>query len=149
MKKFLIATSLALASVAASAWTLGVHAGRDFSSTNQNTVGISAGTQLGAVSGTVAYDRTLGDGALQNRFSVVGGYQVIKVGPVAVSARLGGAYLNNVGQTNGYAMTYGAGLSMPVAKNVNAVLDVDRQHGQDRVDQYDGNRVNLGLRYSF
>lgn len=149
MKKLLIASTLALASVAASAWTLGLNAGRDFAGADRNTVGISAGTQFGPVSSTVAYDRTVGTGPLQNRFSLTGGYELLKAGPVAVTAKLGGAYLNNVGNTNGFAVTYGAGFSMPVLKHVNAVLDVTHQHGQNRVEQYNGTRMNLGMQYAF
>jgi outer membrane autotransporter protein len=46
-------------------------------------------------------------------------------------------------------MTIGAGVSVPVTKQVSIGLDVARQYGQDRVSQFDGNRVTAGVNYRF
>jgi outer membrane autotransporter protein len=62
---------------------------------------------------------------------------------------LGVAYLNNARDANGYVMTVGVGASVPVTKQITIGVDVARQYGQDRVNQFDGNRVTVGTTYRF
>jgi outer membrane autotransporter protein len=71
------------------------------------------------------------------------------VGPATVFVKGAGSYLDNQTSVDGYAVSLGAGVSVPVVKNVTATFDVTRQYGQDRVSQSDGNRVAVGLRYNF
>lgn len=148
MKKTIIASILAVSSLAASALELGVHGTRDYTG-DQNTVGLSLTKRTGALGLSAGYDRTVSVANHQDRFSVGAGYDVVKVGPVTVAAKVGGTYLHNQHTVDGFAMIVGAGFTVPVTKNMNAVLDVTRQYGQDRVSSYDGNRVSLGLAYKF
>ena len=43
----------------------------------------------------------------------------------------------------------GAGVSYPLTKQVSATADYSYQFGQKRVDQFNGNTVAVGLKYSF
>lgn len=149
MKKIVLATAFALAASAASALEVGVTATRDYSGDNRNFGGVTIGQSYGKLNATVGAERSTVGGNDQNRFSLVGGYDVAKVGPVTITPRLGVAYLNNQVGDNGYAMTVGVGASVPVTKQVSLGLAVDRQYGQDRVQQFDGNRVTVGAKYSF
>ena len=149
MKKFAIASLLALAAVSASAVEVGITGTRDYSGDNRNFGGITIGQHYGAASATLGAERTTVGGNDQNRFSLVGGYDVAKFGPVTVTPRLGVAYLENQTGSDGYALTVGVGASVPVTQKVSVGLAVDRQYGQDRVDQFNGNRVTASVNYRF
>lgn len=150
MNKNLIAASfLALAISSASAFEVGVQVGRDFSGDNRNYGGVTVGQTVGAVSVSAGYQRTAVGDNNQNRWSLVGGYDLLKVGPVQITPTVGAAYLNNQTGSNGLAMTFGAEATMPIAKNIEGVIDYTYQMGQSRVSQYDGGRVGAGLRFNF
>lgn len=149
MKKFAIATAIALAATAASALEVGVTTGRDYAGTDRNATGVTVGQNVGRFNVTAGFDRATLGANDQDRYSLVAGVNVAKLGPVAVAVRGGAAYLNNQTGADGYAALVGVGASMPVAKNVALTLDATRQYGQDRVRSSDGNRVTAGLRYSF
>ena len=150
MKKILIATTIALAATAASALELGVNATRDYSGAeNRNGGGITLGQNYGKVSLTAGFDRFTKGTNDQDRYSLVAGYDVAKVGFVTVTPKVGVAYLNNQFGSDGYAMTVGVGATVPVTKQIGIGLDVARQYGQDRVQSSDGNTVTVGVKYSF
>ena len=150
MKKIAIASIIALAAVSASALELGVSATRDYSGAeNRNGGGISLGQQYGKVGITAGFDRFTKGANDQDRYSLVAGYDVARVGAVTLTPKVGVAYLNNQTGSDGYAMTVGAGASLPLTKQVTLGLDVARQYGQDRVQSSDGNTVTVGLRYKF
>lgn len=149
MKKFALATVLALAAVSASAVEVGVTGTRDYSGDNRNFGGITIGQHYGAVSATAGFERSTVGGNDQNRYSLVGGYDVAKFGPVTVTPRVGVAYLDNQTGSDGYALTVGVGASVPVTKQVSVGLAVDRQYGQERVNTFDGNRVTASVKYAF
>jgi hypothetical protein len=149
MKKIAIATVSALAATAASALEVGVTTARDYAGDNRNAAGITVGQKFGAVYMTAGFDRaTLGTND-QDRYSVVAGVNVAKLGPVTVGVRAGGAYLNNQTGADGYAAVVGVGASVPVTKQVSLTVDVTRQYGQDRVQSFDGDRVTAGVKYRF
>lgn len=149
MKKIAIASIIALAATAASALELGVTATRDYAGDGRNFGGITLGQSYGKLNATAGFERTTVGGNDQNRYSLVGGYDVATFGPVTITPKVGVAYLDNQFGENGYAMTVGVGASMPVTKQVSVGLDVARQYGQERVNQFDGNRVTVGVRYKF
>jgi hypothetical protein len=149
MKKIAIASVIALAAAAASAAEFGVTAGRSYAGDNRNAVGVNISQHYGAVSATAGVERTTVGNNDQNRWSLVGGYDVAKLGSVTVTPKVGVAYLDNQNGPDGYAMTVGVGASVPVTKTVSVGLDVDRQYGQDRVDQFNGNRVTASVKYKF
>lgn len=149
MKKFAIASMLAVAALSASAVELGVTATRDYAGENRNFGGVTLGQHYGAVGLTAGIERANTGNNDQNRYSLVAGYDVAKVGVFTITPKVGVAYLDNQTGSDGYAMTVGAGVSVPVAQKVTLGLDVARQYGQDRVSQFDGNRVTVSAKYSF
>jgi hypothetical protein len=149
MKKFAIATMIALAATAASALEVGVTTARDYAGNNRNATGVTVSEKFGAVALTAGFDRaTLGTND-QDRYSLVAGYNVAKLGPVTVAVKGGAAYLNNQTGQDGYAALIGVGASLPVSKSMALTVDATRQYGQDRVTSFDGNRVTAGVKYSF
>ena len=150
MRKLASVAILALASIAASAAEVGVTA-VDLTTPNQGRYGygITIGDKFGDYTLTAGAARFYRETNDQNRFSLVASKDVVTFGPVALSGRLGAAYLaNNTGES-GTALTVGAGASVPVAKNVTAGLSIDRQYGQSRVNSYDGNIVTAGVKVGF
>jgi opacity protein-like surface antigen len=149
MKKTLIATLVALAT-AASATEIGVTTTRDYSGAADRTgYGITLGEKYGTMGVTAGVERFVQGSNDQNRYSLVVGNDIAKLGPVTVTPKIGVAYLDNQTTKDGYAMTVGAGASMPVATKVTLGLDVARQIGQNSVSQFNGNRVTVGLKYGF
>lgn len=151
MRKFAIASILALAAMSASAVELGVVATRgDTTGDTRNYAGVTLGQSFGKLNATAGFERST-VGGNQNRWSLVGGYDVVKVGSVTITPKIGYAYLDNqtAGVSSGSAGTVGVGFSVPVAKKVTVGLDYAYQKGQDSVSQFDGNRVGLNARYAF
>lgn len=149
MKKFALATVLAMAAISASAVEVGVTATRDYGNPERNFGGITLGQHYGPISATAGFERSAVGNNDQNRYSIVGGYDVAKLGPVTITPKLGVAYLDNQTGSNGYALTVGAGATYPVTQKVSVGLDFARQYGQDRVDSFDGNRVTASVKYAF
>ncbi len=151
MKKLLIATAITatLMTTSVSALELGVTASRDYAGDNHTGYGITIGEKFGAVGVTGGFQRFTEGVSDQDIWSLTGSYDVVNVGPAVVSAKVGGVYLDNQVGSNGYAMTAGAGVDVPVTDTVTFGVDAVRQYGQDRVDQYDGNRVTAALKYKF
>ena len=149
MKKFTIATAIVLAASAASALEVGVTTARDYAGANRGATGLTLGQKMGPTQVTAGFDRATQGTNDQDRYSLMAGVDIAKLGAVSVGVRGGAAYLNNQTGADGYAALVGVGTSLPVAKKVALTLDVTRQYGQDRVKAHDGNRVTAGLRYSF
>jgi hypothetical protein len=150
MKKIAIASLIALAAATASAVEVGVTTTTDYSGVqDRQGFGVSVGQKVGAIGITGGFERFTKGSNDQDRYSVVAGYDVAKIGPVTVTPKLGVAYLNNQTNNDGYALTVGVGASVPVTKQVSVTLDVARQFGQDSVSTFDGNRATAGVKYSF
>ena len=150
MKKIAIASILALAAISASALEVGVTSTTDYSGANQRQgFGATVGQQYDKVSVTAGFERFQKGSNDQDRYSLVAGYDVAKLGSVTITPQVGVAYLNNQTGSDGYAMTVGVGATVPVTKQVSFGLGVTHQYGQDRVSSSDGNRVTAGLKYRF
>lgn len=149
MKKIAIATIIALAAGSASALEMGVTAARDYAGNNQTGFGITVGDKAGKLGGALGFQRFDRGTNDYDRYSLVGSYDVAKVGPATLAVKAGGAYLQPTVGQSGYALTVGAGVSVPVTKAVSFGVDLTRQYGQDRVSQFDGNMVTAGLKVSF
>jgi opacity protein-like surface antigen len=151
MRKFAIASILALAAASASALELGVVATRgDTTGDTRNYAGVTLGQSFGKLNATAGFERST-VGGNQNRWSLIGGYDIAKMGVFTITPKVGYAYLDNQapGVDNGSAATVGLGVSVPVAKKVTVGLDYAYQKGQDRVSQFDGNRVSVSAKYAF
>lgn len=150
MKKIAIASLLALAATTASALDLGVGVTRDYSGTdNRNSGSLTLGQNFGKTSLTGGFERFTAGNNDQDRWSLVGGYDVAKIGAITVTPKVGVAYLNNQRTVDGYAMTVGVGAGVPLNKQISLGVDVARQYGQDRVQTFDGNRVTVGVKTRF
>jgi opacity protein-like surface antigen len=129
--------------------------------TDRTEYGITIGEKFGKVGITAGFARSNGgtpvtiptDGPykdqVQDRYSLVAGYDVAKIATITFTPKLGVAYLNNARDVDGYAMTVGIGASVPITKQISLAADVARQYGQDRVNQFNGNRVTVGVNYKF
>ena len=149
MKKVLVGSVIALAAFTASALELGVNVARDFGNTPRNSVGLTVGKTLGTVNVGLGFSRSTDTQNNQNRFSLGGGVNLMQLGPVLVTPNANLVYLNNSQSANGYAMTAGVDLSMPITKRLDGYVDYSHQFGQDRVSRYDGGAVSAGVRYKF
>ena len=129
--------------------------------TDRTEYGITIGEKFGRVGITAGFAQSNGgtpitiptDGPYkdqaQNRYSLVAGYDVAKIASVTFTPKLGITYLDNARDANGYAVTLGAGVSMPITKRITLGVDYVRQHGQARVNQFNGNRIQFSTRYTF
>lgn len=150
MKKILIATAIALAATAASALEIGTTVTRDYAgTTDRNAGGITLGHNYGATSVTAGFERFTAGTNDQDRFSLVVGREVARIKNASIAVKAGAAYLNNQTGQDGYAMTVGAGVNIPLTKQIALGLDVAHQYGQDRVQAFDGTRVTTGLNFRF
>lgn len=150
MKKIVLASLLTLAVGSAVAGELGVQGLRDFSGQDRNGFGISYGQKVGSVTATAGFERfTKGSNDL-DRYTLVGGYDVTKIGPVTLTAKAGVAYLDPQTTANGWAGLVGAGVSYPLNKTVAITADYRYQTAlQTRVDSFNGSTVSAGLKVSF
>jgi predicted porin len=179
MKKIAIALLVTLMAVSASALEIGVTVGNNYAKTdntdcgfvvgpstctqgkNRTEYGVTVGEKFGKVSLTAGFARSNGgssitrptDGAyrdqVQDRYSLVAGYSVAKFGAFTVTPTIGVSYLNNARDADGYAATVGIGASVPLTKQTTLAIDYARQYGQDRVQQFDGDRVTASVKYRF
>ncbi len=150
MKKIAIASIIALAATAASALEVGVVGTRtNTDSQDRNSAGVTVGNSYGRLNATAGFERATTGINDQDRWSLVGGFDVAKLGLVTITPKVGVAYLDNQHGADGYAMTVGVGASVPVTKQISLTADVARQYGQDRVKSFDGDRFTVGLKYRF
>jgi opacity protein-like surface antigen len=150
MKKLAIASVLALAALSASAVEVGVNGSYDFGGSNERPgAGVTVGQKFGKMGVTAGFDRYTKT-TDQNKWSLVGSYDVATIAGATVAAKAGAVYLDNTGSVaNGYAALIGAGVSYPLTKTVALTADYRYQAGQSRVDQFDGSTISTGVKFSF
>jgi len=147
MKKIILVAAL-MAAVSAQAVELGINASRDTANSDRTGYGITVGQKFGSYGVTAGFDQYK-DGTDLNKYSLVGSYDVTKVGPVTLAAKAGVAYLDQKGATDGYAALVGAGASYPLTKELALTADYRYQAGQSRVSNLNGSTIAAGLKYSF
>ena len=150
MKKLAIASVLALAAFSASAVEVGVNGSYDFGGANDRPgAGITLGQKYGKMGVTAGFDRYTKN-TDQNKWSLVGSYDVATVAGSTVAVKAGAVYLDNMGRvSDGYAALVGAGVNYPLSKTVALTADYRYQAGQSRVNTFDGSTVLFGGKYSF
>jgi outer membrane autotransporter protein len=149
MKKIAIASLLALAAISASAVEVGVTAARDYAGADRDAYGVTVGQSFGKFGVTGGFDRATKGANNQDRYTVIGSYDVTKLGSATVAVKGGAAYLDNQTTKDGYAFVAGVGISVPVASKVSLGLDYTRQEGQKRVDAFNGDRLTASVKYAF
>lgn len=147
MKKLVISAVLALAAGSASAFEVGVTGHRNYD-TDRNAVGVTVGQSFKGVDLTAGFDRTTKDSKV-DRWSLVGGLNVLKLGDARVAVKAGAAHVNANNGPSGLAGVAGVGLKLPLDKKLTATVDVMRQWGEPAVKAFDGNLVALGVKYKF
>jgi opacity protein-like surface antigen len=156
MKKIAIATLLAVVAATASAVEIGVIGGESFHSNlhSNNTVGLTVGEKFGAFGVTAEADHNFSKKVAINadRYSLIGSYDVAKLGRAQVAVKAGVDYLSQRSGSTlpaGYGLVAGAGVSLPVTKKVSATVDYRYDAGQARVKSENGSQVLVGIKYAF
>jgi len=152
MKKIALATLLAVAAATAGAVEIGVVGLSDIPTGSKHTTdggGITVGEHFGAFSLTAEADRQTKTNL--DRYSLIGGYDVTKLGSATLTAKAGVSYLDakSINEGNRYVGTAGVGLSIPVTSKVSATVDYRYQEGGSTVKAYNGNIVSVGAKYAF
>jgi outer membrane autotransporter protein len=147
MKKIILVSAL-LASMGAQAVELGVNSTHSFANADRNGYGFTVGQKFGEFGVTAGFDRFT-TGTDLNKYSLVGSYDVTKVGAATIAVKGGVAYLDQKNTTDGYAALIGAGVSYPLSKQFALTADYRYQAGQSRISNLDGSTVSAGLKYSF
>lgn len=147
MKKGILLVAL-MAAFAANATEIGITGSRDTANSDRSGYGFTIGQKFDKVGVTAGFDRYK-SGTDLDKYSVVGSYDVANIGKSTVAVKVGIAYLDQKGATDGYAGLMGAGISMPITSSLAATVDYRYQAGQSRVSSLDGSTVSAGLKYSF
>lgn len=145
MKKLLIGSLLVLATGTASAFEVGVTGSRNYD-TDRNSLGVLVSKDFKRLNLTAGFDHSNKDSNKVDRWSVVGGLNLFKLGDATVAAKAGGLLLVEEIGSHGYAGTAGLGVKLPLDKKVSFTVDVMRQWGETSVKRFDGNSVTLGVR---
>ena len=148
MKKIVMSLALVFAVASASALEVGIRATHSNGDAGMAT-GVTIGQKFGNVGVEGAFDRTTRGVVNVNRYSVAGSYDLVNVGLVTISPKVGVAVIDPAGGGHGSAFLVGVGASMPLTTNVALTADYTYQRGQSRVSAYDGNRFSVGVKYSF
>lgn len=156
MKKTLLATMLAVLAVSASAVEVGVIGGVTYHSGihDSNQAGVTIGEKFGPFGATVEADHnyTMKTATNADRYSLIGSYDVVKLGPAQVAVKAGVDYLSQRSDSAlspGYGLMAGVGASVPVAGKVSATVDYRYDAGQSRVKALNGSQVLFGVKYAF
>jgi opacity protein-like surface antigen len=151
MKKIALATMLALAVGSASAVEVGVTANRDYSQNqDRNGFGVTVGQNYGKASVTGGFERYTQNANDTNRYSLVGGYDIAKFGPVTVTPKVGVAYIDPTTTSNGWQGSVGVGASYAINKTVALTADYRYQTAlQTRVDNFNGSVISAGVKVGF
>lgn len=145
-----VVAGMLLAVSSAMAVEVGVNGSYDFGSpTERPGAGITVGQKFGKFGVTAGFDRYTKT-TDQDKYSLVGSYDVATIAKTTVAVKAGAAYISNTGKVaDGYAALVGVGASYPITKAVSLTADYRYQAGQSRVNQFDGSTVAFGAKYSF
>lgn len=149
MKKAILAVALAATMGMAQAVEVGVNVGKSYAGEDRPVWGFSLGQKFGDWGVTGGFDRATRGANDLNRWTLVGSYDVAKFGPVTVQAKAGAAYLDPQVKPSGYAGLAGIGAEYALTKTVKLTADYQHQFGQNRVEQFNGNLINAGIKVSF
>jgi len=148
MKKIITTLALMGFVFAAQAVELGVNTSRDTAGTDRTGYGVTVGQKFGSAGVTAGFDRYTA-GTELDKNSVVGSYDVSKLGSTTLAVKAGAAYLNPKSGDNGYAALVGAGVSVPLTRSLAATVDYRYQAGQSQVQSLDGHSLAAGVKLAF
>jgi outer membrane autotransporter protein len=150
MKKLAIASVLALAAMSANAVEVGVNGTYSWGGPiDRPGAGFTIGEKFGKMGVTAGFNRATKN-VDQDKYSLVGSYDVATIAKTTVAVKAGATYISNTGNVaDGYAALVGVGAGYPITKAVSLTADYRYQIGQSRVSQFDSNTVAFGVKYSF
>jgi opacity protein-like surface antigen len=154
MKKFALATLLAVMAATAGAVEVGIIGGETFQSNSHtnNPAGVTVGESFGKFGVTAEIDHNFKkkNSTESNNFDLVGSYEVVKLGSASVGIKAGVGYVDSRnGQPNGYEGLVGAGVTIPVTQKISATADYRYAKAQDRISSQTGNQALIGIKYAF
>jgi hypothetical protein len=142
MKKIILALALAASVSAAMAVDVGVSVIRDYAS---NATGQQVSVTVPKIGGFTPQVAVTNINDMYTRYGVGADYELVKFGPVALSATGAGVFQDTIGGVNGYGLVVGGKAVYDINKNVAVVGTLSRFVGQERVNATDGNSASLGL----
>ena len=142
MKKVLIIAAL-LASFNASAVEIGVNGGV-ITGDAGGLAAVTIGEKFGKFGVEAGYGQAWLDSSTQNRWTLVGSYDLYTAEKFVVAGKVGYSYLNNQN-----AVTLGVGVTVPFNKNWAGTVDYAYQMAESGVTQFNGNVITAGIKYKF
>ena len=152
MKKSLLVALLVI-SGAVSAAEVGINAGGISGGNAGGIVGVTVGDHFGKFSVDAGFAQGWQDVTTTNRWTLVGGYDIVEVAGVTITPKIGYAYLNNSSTTSinrtpsASAALVGVGASYPITKEIAATADYAYQFTGNSNNT--GNVLTAGVKYSF
>lgn len=146
MKRFVIATSLALTVGIASAAEVSVGGVFDRNVDKYGVRVTASAGKLGPITPTVSYTHIDG---VYNRYAIGGDYSLTDVGPIKLSATASGVYQDTFFGERGYGITGGVKATYDITKNVSVVGTVERFAGQERISRYNGTVAGVAVSLKF
>jgi outer membrane autotransporter protein len=145
-KKIATAATLALAVSTASAWELGVVGGGITGSNNGGLAGVTVGDKVDRFGLTAGFSQAwLSDGD-QNRWTVVGSYDVFESPTFTVAGKVGYAYLDQAG-LSGSAGLVGVGIEVPLTQQLSLTADYAYQFASQSVNNT--SVITGGVKFKF
>jgi hypothetical protein len=154
MKKVLIAFALSMGLIGtASAVNFGVNGGVVTGGNDGGLAGVTVGEKWGKIGVDAGFARGWGQDTTQDRWTLVAGYDVAKLGGVTVTPKVGYGYIDNSNTTIAKAAPsasvaiVGLGGSVPITKNISATADYAYQFSGS--SNNNANVITGGLKYRF
>lgn len=163
MKKIILGLTILFAGAFASAAEIGITTIRDYSTSmipyctklpcpameNRNAVGVNVSDKSGRVGLAFGLEMfTAGSNPL-DRLSATFSYDLVKTESFALAPKVGVAYVDSQFFRDGFALTTGLGVSVPITKTVSLTADYWKQTGQSKIKEYNGTQASIGLKYRF
>lgn len=150
MKKAIVAATLSLMAMSASARELTLVGGFDYSEAESTIVGVGLSETYGMWTVAVGAERNVRDERDGDRVAVVVSHDLgLNVKGFPIVPKFGAAYVNPDGIRSGYAWLVGVGTRYPVTETLSVGLDYRYQVGENDVRAWDGNQVLVSLNHKF
>jgi outer membrane autotransporter protein len=145
-KKFITAVTLALAVSTASAWEVGVVSGGVTGSNDGGLAGVTVGDKFDRFGITAGFSQAWLSRGDQNRWTLVGSYDVYQSPEFTLAGKVGYAYLNQTG-LSGSAGLVGVGVEVPLTKQFSLTVDYAYQFASQNVDNT--SVITGGVKFKF
>lgn len=152
MKKSLLALLMVVSGLA-SATDIGVNGGGITGKNAGGIAGVTVGEHFDKFSVEAGLARGWQHNNTSDRWTLVGGYDIVSISGVTITPKIGYAYLNNssTNATNrtpsASAALIGVGASLPITKEISATADYAYQASKNRNNE--GNVLTAGIKYNF